>query len=920
MRNTPRAAECAVPVRRSTAMPASPSPPAALSTLRLLLLSCAAHLTAGYPFRTPQDPDTTPRITVLASGLQGCRHFQSSAVNYSTLLLEADRERLYVGARGAAFSLNASDISAGSALTIEWEASPEQKQQCLSKGKDNKTECFNHIRFLQRFNSTHLYMCGTHAFRPLCAYIDEERFAMSSWTEDGRDKCPYGPTTGYTGLIVDQQMYTASQYEFRSFPDIRRNVPSPTLKTEDAPTRWLNEADFVGSALVRESEGSSTGDDDKIYFFFTETNQEQMSYSHSRVARVARVCKGDRGGRLTLQKRWTSFLKARLVCSLPEYDFHFNVLRSVFVLRGRAPRDTLFYGVFGLEWKNVKASAVCRFNLSEVQESFQGPYMENQESGSKWTEYTGKVPDPRPGMCITDALRSRGINFSTSLPDDVLDFVRRHPLMSKQVQPLDRRPLMFRRTTDYTQVAVHPVQGLDGQTYHVLFLATDEGWLHKAVEVKGQLHIIEELQLFEQPQSVNSLLISPTQMSVYVGSPSGLVQLPLSTCHRYTSCYDCILARDPYCGWNGTRCVEIMSHADRSSFIQDIQHGNRGCENDTGDGHVVQRRRSVMVGDDVLLQCELSSNLATPVWTLDGSELQGYGLNSGFRIGTDGLLIIEARPDQSGQYTCYTLENNVRVAIVTYNITVRLDLPPPPPVESTEEPYSSSTFQTTSSDPPSSERPLSPLPAPLLPHSELLSPRNMEAIYLSLITILGGLCVVLTVVLLYVGFCLRTGRRGKYSLRAAAAAYPERKRHSRNRKQQRNSSHLELKTVSSHCNGNGVCNGASKHHNGDARDGGFLQIVPGEGHSSPNTEPPPPAPPLPPPPQLPSPECDFPSGLSATLPSVLRRMNGNSYVLLRQSDSESTSPLSYSFTEELNRILEKRKHTQLLPRPDESSV
>lgn len=52
------------------------------------------------------------------------------------------------------------------------------------------------------------------------------------------------------------------------------------------------EADFVGSALVTESFGSSTGDDDKIYFFFTERSQEQTTtYSHSRVARVARVCK-----------------------------------------------------------------------------------------------------------------------------------------------------------------------------------------------------------------------------------------------------------------------------------------------------------------------------------------------------------------------------------------------------------------------------------------------------------------------------------------------------------------------------------------------------------------------------------------------------------------------------------------------------
>lgn len=59
---------------------------------------------------------------------------------------------------------------------------------------------------------------------------------------------------------------------------------------------------------------------------------------------------GDRGGHFTLQKRWTSFLKARLLCSLPEYDFHFNMLRSVFVMPGHAPQETVFYGIFGLEW------------------------------------------------------------------------------------------------------------------------------------------------------------------------------------------------------------------------------------------------------------------------------------------------------------------------------------------------------------------------------------------------------------------------------------------------------------------------------------------------------------------------------------------------------------------------------------------
>uniref|UniRef100_A0A8C6UXF8 Semaphorin 4G n=1 Tax=Neogobius melanostomus TaxID=47308 RepID=A0A8C6UXF8_9GOBI len=829
----------------------------------------------------------SPLRSLLPPGLQGCRRFISPTVNHSTLLLEPDSQRLWARCF----------LYCGSSQIVLSGASQEYFSHRSVFNADRflfcflQTECFNHIRLLQRFNATHLYMCGTHAFRPLCAFIDEQTFKMSSPPEDGKDKCPYSPSTGYTGLIIDQQIYTATQYEFRSFPDIRRNSPSPTLKTEDAPTRWLNEADFVGSALVRESTNSLMGDDDKIYLFFTERTEEQTAaYSSSRVARVARVCKGDRGGHRTLQKRWTSFLKARLVCSLREFDFHFNMLRSVFVLPAASPDRTLFFGIFGLEWKNVKASAVCRFSLSEVQEAFQGPYMETQDSGSKWKEYSGKIPDPRPGTCITDSLRAKDINVSTSLPDEVLDFVRRHPLMSQQVQPTDRRPLLFRRTTDYTQLAVQVAEAVDGQAYHVLYLGTDDGWLHKAVHVEGQLHIIEEQQLFEEPQPVSAVLLSTQQMSVYVSSPSGVLQLPLSYCQRYLSCYDCVFSRDPHCAWDGDNCVDIWALTNRSSLIQDIQQGSRGCENFHPD--VAEKSRSVRVGDDVLLQCELASNLASSVWTQDGRDLQGYGLSSGFRTGTDGLLIIDAKPDQTGLYACYAQENDIRVPIVTYNITIQ---------EAT-----------------STGRPQAPPPAPQLPTSNFLSSQNMEALYLTLITILGGVCIVLTVVLLYVGFCLRTGNRGKYSLRDAAAAYPSHKKVNKNRRH-RNSAHMELKTISSHCNG--YANGGPKHHNGDVQNGGFLQIVPGEGNTTSNRDSPPPAPPLPPTPNSPPPdECDFPNGLAATLPSMLRRINGNSYVLLRQSDSANTSPNGYSFTDELNKILEKRKHTQILPRPDESSV
>uniref|UniRef100_A0A672H3Z1 Sema domain-containing protein n=1 Tax=Salarias fasciatus TaxID=181472 RepID=A0A672H3Z1_SALFA len=808
----------------------------------------------------------------VSPGMLGTACFSGSSQNYSTLLLEEDAGLLYVGGRGALFALNSSNISTPANLTIDWDASLEQKKQCLNKGRDNQTECYNHIRFLQRYNETHLYVCGTNAFRPLCAYIVMSAFIETKFSFIVFHSQPVVDQNIFLFCKSDGEMFTASQYEFRSSPDVRRNFPFPTLRTEEAPTRWLLEADFVGSVLLKESINSSIGDDDKIYFFFTERSQEQIAYpSQTKVSRVARVCKTDWGGQRTLQRKWTTFLKARMVCSVPEYELHLNILRDVFVLQGRDAHSSIFYGVFGLEWKNIKASAVCQYAFSDVQKVFEGPYMEVQDS--KWREYTGKVPEPRPGSCITDLHRSHGINSSRDLPDSVLTFARRHPLMASQVHPIGVRPLMFKRSVNYVKIAVHKEPALDGNIYTVLFLGTDDGWLHRAVEVDGEMHIIEELQMFNEPQGVNVVmtLFSPLQRSVYVGSHSGVVQVPMSTCQRYTSCYDCVFARDPFCAWDGKVCVEIASRAQRSNLTQDIFRGVRGCKENSG--NVVHRRRAVMSGDDVLLQCELRSNLATPRWTLNGKELQGYGLSSGYRVGTDGLLIIGARPQQSGSYRCFAVENAVSVLVYLYTV-----------------------------------RPLPSPPAPVPVGPEFQTYKHMEAVYISLVAVLGGLCLVLTVVLLYISFCSRqASQERKFShqgLQVLGAS--ERKR----------SSHLELKTISSHCNGRQGRRSISVPTFGDYGDS-FLQIVPGECQLSP-CKTPPPAPPLPMPPPLP--DMDYANGMSATLPSVLRKMNGNSYVLLRQADPEGMSPLYHSFTEELNRILEKRKHTQLDLQPDESSI
>ena len=50
---------------------------------------------------------------------------------------------------------------------------------------------------------------------------------------------------------------------------------------------------FVGSAYIQESlpKGNAVGDDDKIYFFFSEAGKEFDFFDNTIVSRIARVCK-----------------------------------------------------------------------------------------------------------------------------------------------------------------------------------------------------------------------------------------------------------------------------------------------------------------------------------------------------------------------------------------------------------------------------------------------------------------------------------------------------------------------------------------------------------------------------------------------------------------------------------------------------
>lgn len=151
---------------------------------------------------------------------------------------------------------------------------------------------------------------------------------------------------------------------------------SVALKIEHGWCLCPLDPEFVSSAFIEESADiNPTGDDDKIYFFFTEMAKEYELYTKVKVPRVARVCKvtskrqvfkacqvtspqdrsslqSDVGGMKTLQRRWTTFLKAQLVCEDRSSDRRFNVLKDVFTVQHSPgdPSSTHFYGLFTSQW------------------------------------------------------------------------------------------------------------------------------------------------------------------------------------------------------------------------------------------------------------------------------------------------------------------------------------------------------------------------------------------------------------------------------------------------------------------------------------------------------------------------------------------------------------------------------------------
>ncbi|XP_075681353.1 LOW QUALITY PROTEIN: semaphorin-1A-like [Dermatophagoides pteronyssinus] len=453
---------------------------------------------------------------------------------------------------------------------------------CKYKGK-SEDACQNYIKVLAKLSDDRILVCGTNAFKPKCRsyqYGPMHNFLKLS-EKPGEAICPYDPSYSSTYTFYgsfhersEKNLYVATVAGFTGADPLIYREP---LRTEQFNPKHLNAPNFVSSFPYN----------GHVYFLFRETAVEYINCGKAIYSRVARVCARDNGGPHKFRARWTTFLKARLNCSIPgDFPFYFNEIQaSSEIVKGLygGQNEQLIYSVFTTPGNSIGGSAICAFRMADIDAVFRGPFKVQKDIDSNWLPESPPI-SPRPGECSND---------SKSLPENTLKFIQEHSLMDHTVQSFWNSPILVRTSfqSRFTSIAVDPqIETASGKTYDVLFIGTSNGTVLKAINAASPLTghsndygssvvpvVIEEITVFPRGTPVTQLLVHPSYYNAKLVAFASheIKTIRLYRCQAKT-CGECVRLQDPYCSFDlqQQKCTSSRSrYWNRENFVQNIEMG-----------------------------------------------------------------------------------------------------------------------------------------------------------------------------------------------------------------------------------------------------------------------------------------------------------------------------------------------------------
>ncbi|XP_068265961.1 semaphorin-6D isoform X2 [Nyctibius grandis] len=496
------------------------------------------------------------------------------------------RDTLYIAGRDQVYTVNLNEVPKSEVTPskkLTWRSRQQDRENCAMKGK-HKDECHNFIKVFVPRNDEMVFVCGTNAFNPMCRYYRLNTLEYDGEEISGLARCPFDARQTNVALFADGKLYSATVADFLASDAViyRSMGDGSALRTIKYDSKWIKEPHFLHAIEYG----------NYVYFFFREIAVEHNNLGKAVYSRVARICKNDMGGsQRVLEKHWTSFLKARLNCSVPgDSFFYFDVLQSItdIIEINGVP---MVVGVFTTQLNSIPGSAVCAFSMDDIEKVFKGRFKEQKTPDSVWTAVPeDKVPKPRPGCCAKHGL-AEAYKTSIDFPDETLSFIKSHPLMDSAVPSVIDEPWFTKTRVRYrlTAIAVDHAAG-PYQNYTVIFVGSEAGVVLKILAKTRPFSLndsvlLEEIEAYnhakcnaesEEDRRVISLQLDRDHHALFVAFSSCVIRIPLSRCERHGSCKKaCIASRDPYCGWlDHEACGRVTPVMLTGGYVQDVEYGN----------------------------------------------------------------------------------------------------------------------------------------------------------------------------------------------------------------------------------------------------------------------------------------------------------------------------------------------------------
>ncbi|XP_005998351.1 semaphorin 6D isoform X2 [Latimeria chalumnae] len=504
------------------------------------------------------------------------------------------QDTLYIAGRDQVYTISLNNIPRREILPsrkLTWRSRQEDRENCAMKGK-HRDECHNFIKVFVPRNDEMVFVCGTNAFNPMCRYYRLDTLEYDGEEISGLARCPFDAKQTNVALFADGKLYSATVADFLSSDAViyRSMGDGSALRTIKYDSKWLKEPHFLHAMEYGNF----------VYFFFREIAVEHNNLGKAVYSRVARICKNDMGGsQRVLEKHWTSFLKARLNCSVPgDSFFYFDVLQSITDITEVSGIPTVI-GVFTTQLNSIPGSAVCAFSMNDIEKAFRGRFKEQKTPDSVWTAVPeDRVPKPRPGCC---ARHGQAESYKTSIdfPDETLSFIKSHPLMDFAVPSVIEEPWFTKTRVRYrlTAIAVDNSAG-PYQNYTIIFVGSEAGMVLKVLTKTSPFSLkdsilLEEIDVYnhakcsddsEDDRKIIALQLDKEHHSLFVAFSSCVISISLSRCERHGSCKkSCIACRDPYCGWMNHGSCEKLKPGVFTGYEQDVEYGNTGHLGDCHD-------------------------------------------------------------------------------------------------------------------------------------------------------------------------------------------------------------------------------------------------------------------------------------------------------------------------------------------------